>query len=300
LELAIGTGRIALPLAERGVDVVGIDASDRMIAKLRCKPGGDVIPVTMGNSADVSVDGLFRLVYVVFTTLFALPSQAEQIRCLRNVAAHLEPQGCFVMDAFVPDLGRYHSNQAVTTQRVSVDSVVLDASRHEPIEQRIDSSHVLITPAGVQLFPVSIRYAWPAELDAMAMVAGLQLTDRWASYDRAPFVADSLRHVSVYTKPGDGPGCQQNPRAAHRAIRMTVQHRCARPLSPASGVLGLAEACRPGRALDALTPLRRVGTSAPVEQTEVEGSQHGTGAVADAELEEHVGDVVLDGAGRQV
>jgi len=200
LELAIGTGRVALPLLHRGLDLCGVDASERMVAKLRAKPGADQIPVTMGNFADVPVEGPFSLIYLVFTTLFALPSQAEQIRCLKNVAARLTPTGSFVMDAFVPDPTRYRNHQAAATERVGVDHVLLDVSRHDPVEQRVDSSHVLITPQGVQLFPVSIRYAWPAELDAMAMVAGLDLAHRWADYNRSPFTATSTRHVSVYTK----------------------------------------------------------------------------------------------------
>ncbi len=200
LELAIGTGRVALPLALRGVDVRGVDASERMVAKLRAKPGGDRIPVTFGDFADVAVEGPFRLIYLVFTTLFALPSQAEQIRCLRNIAARLSPGGVFVMDAFVPDLARFHNNQSVTTEQVGVGRVRLDASRHDPVGQRIDTAHVVMTSEGVRLFPVAIRYAWPAELDAMAMVAQLHLVHRWADYDRTPFTARSTRHVSVYAK----------------------------------------------------------------------------------------------------
>jgi SAM-dependent methyltransferase len=203
LELAIGTGRVALPLARRGVDLCGVDASERMVAALRAKPGGDRIPVTMGNFADVPVDGPFSLIYLVFTTLFALPSQAEQIRCLRQVAARLGPGGSFVMDAFVPDPGRWRGNQAVTTEQVGVGHVLLEASRHDPVNQRVESAHVLITGDGVRLFPVSIRYAWPAELDAMAMVAGLHLVNRWADYGKAPFTAHSARHVSVYAKDED-------------------------------------------------------------------------------------------------
>lgn len=200
LELAIGTGRIALPLAERGVDVVGVDASERMVARLRAKPGGDRIPVTFGNFADVPVEGTFRLIFIVFTTLFALSSQAEQIRCLGNVADHLDDGGAFAMDAFVPDLTRYHNNQAVTAESVGVDQVRIDASRHDPVEQRVESSHVVLTEAGIKLYPVSIRYAWPAELDAMAMIAGLHLVHRWSDYGRSPFTAASTRHVSVYRK----------------------------------------------------------------------------------------------------
>jgi len=200
LELGIGTGRVALPLASRGVEVVGIDASERMVDGLRAKPGGASIAVTVADFADVPVDGTFRLIYVVFTTLFALATQADQIRCLRGVADHLEAGGRFLMDAFVPDLTRFRNHQAMSVERVEGEEVMFDASRHDPVNQRIDSSHVLITSEGVRLFPVSIRYAWPAELDAMAMVAGLRLVERWGWYDRSPFTASSTRHVSVYAK----------------------------------------------------------------------------------------------------
>ena len=133
LELGIGTGRVALPLAGRGVPVEGIDASEAMVAKLRQKPGGPDIPVALGDFADVAVEGTYQLVYVPFTTFFALVSQAEQIRCLRNVAAHLADGGAFVLDAFVPDVTRFHNQQAVTAQRVTADAVLLDVSRHRHV-----------------------------------------------------------------------------------------------------------------------------------------------------------------------
>ena len=198
LELGIGTGRVALPLAARGVTVEGIDASPAMVAKLREKPGGADIPVTLGDFADVEVDGTFRLIYVPFTTLFNLATQAEQIRCLRNVAAHLDDGGWFVMDAFVPDSTRFHRNQTVDVARIDVGQVVFDATRHDPVSQSLRSSHIVITDGGVRLYPVYVRYAWPAELDAMALVAGLVLVDRFADYERRPFDASSTRHVSIY------------------------------------------------------------------------------------------------------
>jgi Methyltransferase domain len=191
---------VALPLAARGVKVEGIDASEAMVAKLREKPGGLDIPVVFGDFADVAVDGTYQLVYVPFTSFFALPSQAEQIRCLHNVAAHLDQGGAFVLDAFVPDVTRFHNQQAVTAQRVGPDAVLLDVSRHDPVAQRVDSSHVLLTDSGVRLYPVCVRYAWPSELDVMALVAGLRLIDRFGDYDGRPFDATSTRHVSVYRK----------------------------------------------------------------------------------------------------
>jgi SAM-dependent methyltransferase len=202
LELGIGTGRVALPLAARGLEVSGIDASQAMVDKLREKPGGKAIAVTFGNFADVAVDGVFSLVYVPFTTFFALLSQAEQIRCLRNVAARLEPGGSFVLDAFVPDLGRYQNNdQGVFAQEVGADHVRIDVTRHDPVEQRVDSSHVVLSERGTHIYPVALRYAWPAELDAMAMVAGLVPVERYGGYDRRPFDRSSTHHVSIYRRP---------------------------------------------------------------------------------------------------
>ncbi len=208
LELGIGTGRVAIPLAARGVRVSGIDASEEMVARLREKPGGAEIPVTMGDFADVGVQGTFSLIYVPFTTLFALESQAEQIRCLKNVAGHLETGGHFVMDAFVPDLSRFQNEQSLSVQQVALDHLMLDAGRHDPVTQRVESFHVVISRDGVKLYPVSVRYAWPAELDAMAQVAGMELQDRYADYDRSPFHATSARHVSVYRLSGQVPAPQ--------------------------------------------------------------------------------------------
>jgi SAM-dependent methyltransferase len=198
LELAIGTGRIALPLKERGFDVHGVDVSEAMVAKLREKPGGDAIPVTMGNFADVPVEGSFNVIYLVFNTFFALLSQAEQIECMENVAAHLEPGGIFVMECFVPDLARYERGQNVSATDVGVDVVELDVARHRPTEQRIDASHVVLRNGDVRVYPVRLRYAWPAELDLMARISGLKLRERWGGWEREPFTDDSGSHVSVY------------------------------------------------------------------------------------------------------
>ncbi len=200
LELGIGTGRVALPLAARGVEVLGIDSSEAMVATMRSKPGGDRIEVAIGDFADVEVKGSFSLVYVPFTTLFALPSQEEQIRCLSNVASHLDTGGHFVMDAFVPDLRRYDSGSATRTVSVGVDHVMLDVSLHDPVAQRVESSHVVLAASGVRTYPVSIRYCWPSELDVMARLAGLALAERLGGYDRRPFDATSTRHVSIYRR----------------------------------------------------------------------------------------------------
>jgi SAM-dependent methyltransferase len=198
LELAIGTGRLALPLAERGLEVHGIDASEAMVAKLREKPGGDRIPVTMGDFADVGVDGAYPLVFVGFNTFFALQTQEDQLRCFANVAAHLADGGVFALEGFFPDLARFDRGQRPNVNFVEQDRVMIDASRHDPVEQRIVSQHVVITEEGTKLYPVSIRYAFPSELDLMARLAGLELVNRWGGWRREPFTADSPRHVSVY------------------------------------------------------------------------------------------------------
>lgn len=186
LELGIGTGRIALPLQQTGIEVHGIDASESMVAKLRLKPGGDALPVTFGDFADVPVEGHYTLIYVLFNTFYALLTQEEQLRCMRNVARHLEPQGVFVIEAFVPDLTRYSGGQSV---RVSLDNnrVQLDAAQLDPVAQHITAQHVMLTEQGISLFPVRLRYVWPAELDLMARLAGLQLRHRWATGRAAPF-----------------------------------------------------------------------------------------------------------------
>jgi SAM-dependent methyltransferase len=200
LELAIGTGRIALPLKERGFDVRGVDVSDAMVAKLRGKQGGDEIPVTMGNFADVPVEGAFKLVYLVFKTLFALLTQEEQIECMENVASHLEPSGIFVIECFVPDLARFDRGQRVSATNVGVDDVQFDVAVHQAREQRVDSMHVVIRDGDVRTYPVRLRYAWPSELDLMARIAGLRLRERWGGWEGEPFTDDSGSHVSIYER----------------------------------------------------------------------------------------------------
>jgi SAM-dependent methyltransferase len=200
LELGIGTGRVALPLAALGVDVHGIDASEAMLARLREKPGGAALPVTVGDFADVEADGEFGLVYVVFNTFFALLSQVDQVRCFRNVAAHLETHGRFVIEAFVPDPTLYDRGQRVNATRVEVDRLQLDVTRHDPMAQQVISQHVLIGADGIVLVPVQLRYAWPSELDLMAALAGMELDSRAAGWRGDAFGATSSSHVSVYVK----------------------------------------------------------------------------------------------------
>jgi SAM-dependent methyltransferase len=199
LELAIGTGRIALPLAARGVRVDGIDIAPAMVDRLRAKPGGDRIQVTLGDFADVPVAGRYRLVFVVWNSLFNLLAQEDQVRCFANVAAHLTPDGVFLVEAYVPSfLHRLPSDQYVEAESIEMEEVRLDVLRHDPARQRLEESHVTLSPAGVRLAPVVQRYAWPAELDLMARLAGLRLRERWGGWDRRPFDARSALHVSVY------------------------------------------------------------------------------------------------------
>jgi SAM-dependent methyltransferase len=199
LELAIGTGRIALPLAARGIEVDGIDFSPAMVAKLRAKPDGDQIAVTIGDFADVPVPGAYRLIFVVYNTLFNLLTQDDQVRCFENVAAHLTDDGRFVVEAFVPAyLHRLRDDQYVDAERIDVDEVRLDVGRHDPVAQRLDESHVVLSSAGVRVSPIVARYAWPSELDLMARIAGLRLEQRWGGWEQEPFTAASRRHVSVY------------------------------------------------------------------------------------------------------
>ncbi|HCO02254.1 MAG TPA: SAM-dependent methyltransferase [Actinobacteria bacterium] len=201
LELAIGTGRIALPLAARGIQVDGIDISPAMVAKLRAKAGGEEISVMIGDFADVPVEGTYRLIFVVFNSLFNLLTQEDQVRCFERVAAHLTDGGSFVVEAFVPTfLTRLRDDQYVDAEAIGVDEVRLDVGRHDPVTQRLDESHVHLSRQGVRLYPIVTRYAWPSELDLMARIAGLRLKDRWAGWKREPFTSTSRSHVSVYAR----------------------------------------------------------------------------------------------------
>jgi len=203
LELGIGTGRVALPLQERGVEVHGIDASPAMAAKLRAKRGGDRIPLTIADFADVGVAGEFSLIFIVFNTIFALTTQEDQLRCFRNVAGKLAHGGLFVFDAFVPDLGRFDRGQRLALEAIESDGVRVEASRHDPVHQRVVTRHVLVSEQGIRFYPLVTRYAWPSELDLMARLAGLQLRERWGGWRREPFTAASTSHVSVYERGAD-------------------------------------------------------------------------------------------------
>jgi SAM-dependent methyltransferase len=200
LELGIGTGRIALPLAERGTRVCGIDASQAMLERLLTEPGAEQINASLGDFGEVAVEGQFELIYVVFNTFFALLDQEQQVRCFANVASHLSEQGAFVIEAFMPDPTLYDRGQRVSAVRVETDRVQLDAGRIDPIAQRVTSQHILIGAEGIMLLPVQLRYAWPSELDLMARLAGLRLRERYGGWQRQPFTATSPNHVSVYAR----------------------------------------------------------------------------------------------------
>jgi SAM-dependent methyltransferase len=198
LELGIGTGRFALPLSAKGVEVHGVDAATSMVARLKEKPGADRIAITMGNFADVPVDGKFALIYIVFNTFFALSSQEEQVRCFRNIASHLQPGGCFVMEAFVPEVARFTAGQVNRATKVTTDEVQLDVSQHDAATQRVNSQRIVLTEGNVRLYPVQIRYCWPSELDLMAQLVGLRLRTRWENWKREPFTSKATSHISIY------------------------------------------------------------------------------------------------------
>lgn len=199
LELAIGTGRIGLPLAQRGLAVSGIELSEDMVAQLRRKPGGSAIPVTIGDFTEVGVDGEYRLIFVVFNTIYNVLTQDAQVRCFENVARHLTDDGVFVIEAEMPsDYVCTRNRQYVDAERVEVDEVMLDVARFDIATQLLDESHIRITEQGITLSPIVTRFIWPSEMDLMARIAGLSLRARYGGWIGEPFGNSSRRHVSVY------------------------------------------------------------------------------------------------------
>ena len=203
LEFGIGTGRLALALARTGLEVHGVDASEHMVARLRAKPGGAELPVAIGDFAEVSVPGSFALVVLAVDTIFALPDQEAQVRCFANAAAHLAPDGRFLVEAGVPDLAQFRHGPSVRPRRVGGNRVALVMADHDPVSQYINTTQVHMSEAGVRLHRVDYRYAWPCELDLMARLADLRLAHRWGGWDRSPFTTDSTVHVSVYERRRD-------------------------------------------------------------------------------------------------
>ncbi len=201
LELAIGTGRIALPLASRGVQVHGIDSSRAMVARLRAKPGGDAVGVTIGDIATTRVDGQFSVVYLVFNTIMNLTSQAAQVACFKNAAAHLAPGGCFLIEVSVPDLRRLPPGQDVVSFHVSPTRWAFD--RYDVATQSESSNYIEVVDGRGEYRSIPFRYVWPSELDLMAQIAGLRPRDRWDGWARQPFTSESRKHVSIWQKPAE-------------------------------------------------------------------------------------------------
>jgi SAM-dependent methyltransferase len=198
LELGIGTGRIALPLARRGVEVHGIDLSRAMVARLRAKPGGDGIPVTIGDFATATADGTFSLAYLVFNTIMNLTTQDAQVACFRNVARHLEPGGCFVIEVGVPELRRLPPGQNTVPWQVTPTRWAFDM--YDTATQAMSSNYITVEDGRGEYRSIPFRYVWPAELDLMARLAGMRLRDRWEGWTRQPFTSESGQHVSVWEK----------------------------------------------------------------------------------------------------
>ncbi|WP_229076016.1 class I SAM-dependent methyltransferase [Actinoplanes sp. DH11] len=201
LELAIGSGRVALPLAAHGIPVEGIEASPEMVELMRGKPGGADIPVVVGDMADVAVDGAYPLVYLVFNTLFNLTVPGRQEDCFRNVARVLTPGGRFVVETFVPDEEQFDRDEReVQVRAVAEDAVTVRMHRYDRVAQTFLRQTLTFTDGGVKLQPFGMRYQWPEQIDAMAGAAGLRLEDRFADWDRTPFGPESTSHISIYRR----------------------------------------------------------------------------------------------------
>lgn len=203
LEFAIGTGRVALPLAARGLDVHGIEASEEMVAKLREKPGGDAIAVTIGDMAEVRAPGSFDLIYLVFNTIFNLTTQEAQVHCFQNAARHLSPQGVFVIETVVPDFSEYVDGQRMKGSWVKMDAARFEIAIQDRANQTVAFQRFVISEERTQMTPFFMRYVWPSELDLMAQLAGLKRRERWAWWDRSPFTSESKSHVTVYARAED-------------------------------------------------------------------------------------------------
>jgi SAM-dependent methyltransferase len=199
LELGIGTGRIALPLARRGVSVHGIELSKAMAARLRAKPGGEAIGVTIGDFATTTVEGTFSLAYLVFNTIGNLTTQEAQVACFQNVAAHLEPGGCLVIEVGIPELRRLPPGETMRVFDASPTHWGID--EYDVANQGLTSHHFELVDGRIELHSLPFRYAWPAELDLMAQLGGMSLRERWSGWKREPFTSDSRKHVSVWEKP---------------------------------------------------------------------------------------------------
>lgn len=199
LELGIGTGRVALPLAARGVPVHGIELSNAMLDRLRAKPGGAELAVTIADFATTSVEGTFAVAYLVFNTISNLTTQEAQVACFRNVAAQLDPGGCFVIEVGVPQLQRLPPGE--TSRVFAVSETHWGIDEYDVARQGLISHHFTVVDGRVERLSIPFRYTWPAELDLMAQLAGLRLRERWSGWKREPFISESRKHVSVWEKP---------------------------------------------------------------------------------------------------
>jgi SAM-dependent methyltransferase len=199
LEFGIGTGRVALPLSGRGVLVHGIELSTAMVGRLREKPGADRIEVTIGDFSTARVEGPFSLVYLVYNTIMNLTSQAAQVACFRNAAAHLTPGGSFVIEVMVPELRRLPPGERLRSWHAGDDQWGVD--EYDVATQELTSHHLRFVDGRAERVSMPFRYVWPSELDLMAELAGMRLRERWEDWDRSPFTNESRRHVSVWEKP---------------------------------------------------------------------------------------------------
>jgi SAM-dependent methyltransferase len=204
VEFGIGTGRLALPLAERGLTVHGIEGSPEMAAVLQEKQGGQNIPVTIGDFSEATAGTGFALVVLAINTVYALPSQEAQVACFRNAARHLRQGGRFAVEAWIPDVGAFRNGTAIRPVQIHDAHIELEVARIHPVNQTMHTNKVHLSAEGLRLIPANHRYAWPSELDLMAQLAGMRLRHRWENWERAPFHDASTTHVSVWEKPAAG------------------------------------------------------------------------------------------------
>jgi len=200
LELGVGTGRVAIPLVARGLEVHGVDVSDAMIERLRAKSGADGVRIVKGDFAEAIAGSDFSVAFVAFNTFFAIASLEKQKACFQNVSKQLRRGGTFALECFVPDASRFTSGQALRTGGMTADRVVLEATRYDRNAQILDAQLIVISTSGTRLIPLQLRYCYPTELDLMAELAGMRLRARYASWARAPFTQTSMNHVSIYEK----------------------------------------------------------------------------------------------------
>lgn len=201
LELAIGSGRVALPLKSKGFDICGFDASPEMLELLKRKPGGSEIETWVADMADFALDRKFGFAFLVFNTLYNLTTQSAQVSCFQRVADHLEPGGLFLVEAFMPYREGFERDQSLQAKRVSISTVWLEAAKHDPVTQTVDYQRIRITEDGSQLMPLAMRYVWPSELDLMAALAGLEPVEKWGGWHKQPLTASSDMYVALYARP---------------------------------------------------------------------------------------------------